>query len=301
MTHWSIKNKIKYVWFAHILNPIWLPRVTRRNKRFNVKYSNTKKGLLKYKNFIESLVIDNTPEFEPNPEEFIFSIWFQSENEAPPLVKACFRRLRLFYGEKVKILDSVSLKEVLNLPEYIWEKWEKGIITNAHFSDICRIELLYQYGGMWFDATDYMTSPVPDWIIELDLFMFASGNTITPTTLVQSCFIRARQKNPLLGAWRQFIFEYWKNENRLLDYFLLHYMLRYMVENNKNIAALFIEMPIIDQDSTHVLWYKHRDDKYSPQLYTNATKDSFFQKTNFKMKSALKPISGSIAEHIINS
>lgn len=297
----KILQQLKFILLGHILNPLWLPRKERRYRRFEIKYKNTKNGLKKYKGFVETLNVESDYNKKDSTESYIFSIWFQSENNAPPLIKSCFKQMKLFYGDKVKILDKENLKNWIDLPAYIWTKWETGIISDAHFSDICRIELLYRHGGIWFDATDYLTAPVPNWIMDLDLFIFSAGNNITPTTLIQSCFIKSNKNNPILGALRELIYEYWKNENKLLDYFLLHYMFRYIIENNSAAADLFSNMPNVIQDPTHVLWYKYRDNRYSPQLFKEATKDTFFQKTNFKMRSARNPIKGSIAEYIIKN
>ena len=41
--------------------------------------------------------------------------------------------------------------------EEIVEKWKRGIIGPAHFSDLIRLELLVRYGGYWIDATVYCT------------------------------------------------------------------------------------------------------------------------------------------------
>lgn len=48
---------------------------------------------------------------------------------------------------------------------------EKGIITNTHFSDLLRIELLINHGGLWLDATTYLTGTLPNYISEND-FLF---------------------------------------------------------------------------------------------------------------------------------
>lgn len=208
--------------------------------------------------------------------------------------------MRKYYGDKVLVLDSQTLKDWIELPEYIWQKWKEGKIINAHFTDICRVVLLEKYGGIWFDATDYLTSPIPDWVWDLDFFMFSSGNNISPTTLIQNCFIRSKKDYPLIKAWKDLIFEYWKNENEAIDYFIHHYLFRYLVENNVQAAELFFKMPKVSQDPTHLLWFSYRDKQFSKELYESATKNTFFQKTNFKMKSAKQPKLNSIADFMIN-
>lgn len=71
------------------------------------------------------------------------------------------------------------------------------------------------------DATDYMTHPLPDFVLQQPFFMYISGDDERWSyPYVQNCFIRSEAHNPLLGAWRQCIHEYWKCETTALDYFI---------------------------------------------------------------------------------
>lgn len=292
-------GNFKYILRGHILNPIWLSRVERRRRRFDYNYKMVKQYLSKYLPYVTEYRLRPRKEASSN-NRYIFTIWFQSEKNAPKLVKECFKRMKYFYSDRIKILDKDSIKEWINIPSIILEKWENGVITNAHFSDICRIELLYQHGGIWLDATDYLTSPIPEQIEKCDFFMYSSGDNITPSTLIQSCFIKANQYHPLLKFLRDFVIQYWKKENSLIDYFLLHYMLRFIIENNNEAAEIFNNMPKINQDPTHLLWHQFRDEVFSNALYEKATKDTFFQKTNFKCNSAVNPRPNSVADYILN-
>lgn len=294
-------RETRFILFAHVFNPLWRQRDKRRIVRCIECYRRVESYLSKYRDFVKSLEL---PEFEKSDnaaDEKIFSIWFQGEDNAPELVKICFQRLRNVYGDRFVVLDDSSLSDWIELPEHVMNKWKSKKISHAHFSDICRVELLYRHGGMWFDATDYLTSPVPRWIEESDLFIYGTGVKITPEKLIQSCFMRAAKGHPLFAAWREFIFEYWRKENKLIDYFLLHYMIRFLVENNTKAHEYFYAMEQLPQDPTHLLWHKHRDSKYSDQLYLECTKDTFFQKTTFKCKSAVSPKPESVADYIINN
>lgn len=291
---------LKFILHAHILNPLWRERNKRRNVRCFYCYKRVEALLDRYRGFVNALRIQPQEKERKKTDEKIFSIWFQGRENAPQLVKVCMQRLENLYGDRYRVLDSDDLAGMLEIPDFITDKWKAGIISAAHFSDICRIELLYKFGGMWFDATDYITEPVPQWIEESDLFIYACGDVITPHKLIQSCFMRARQGHPLMGALREFLYEYWRNEKKLADYFLLHYMFRFLVENNQEAARLFGEMPVVHQDPTHVLWHKNRDKPYSDALYLESTQGTFFQKTTFKCKSAVNPKPGSVADYIIN-
>lgn len=97
--------------------------------------------------------------FAPTEPERAFSIWLQGEDAAPDIVKACFRSMRHHFGENVVVLDRHTLPLWIDLPGHVVDKWRAGQIGAAHFSDICRVELLYRHGGWWLDATDFVTSP----------------------------------------------------------------------------------------------------------------------------------------------
>lgn len=296
----SIKRNARFIVFAHILNPLWSSREKRRNRRFTESYRRVESYLNKYRDFVKELSVAPVEGPAAESGDKIFTIWYQGEENAPELVKICFKRLRQVYGDRVVVLDRETIYDWTDFPDYIKNKWEAGLITPTHFSDICRVELLYRHGGMWFDATDYLTSPVPDWIEKSDLFIYNTGNVITPQTLIQSCFMRARKGHPLFAMWREAMFEYWRQENKLIDYFLLHYMLRFIVENNEEARKEFYAMPQIPQDPTHILWHRYHSAPYTDELYRESTKDTFFQKTNYKHKRARKPVAGSVADYIVN-
>lgn len=296
----NIREYITFVLMGHVFNPLWLPRKERAKRRASYHYKMLEAYLMKYLPFVENLKIEPEKAENNGGDSKIFSLWFQGEENAPKIVKSCFKSIREKYGDRFIVLDEKTLYDWISLPDYIMEKWKAGKIIPANFSDICRIELLYQHGGMWFDATDLLTERVPSWIEESDFFMYSGGEELGPHTFIQTCFMRSIKGYPLLGAWRKFIFEYWKNEDKAINYFLVHFLLRFLTEHNETAGKLYSNMPLIPHDPTHVLWYVHRDDQYTKELFDKATSGSFFQKTNYKYKSSKNPIPGSMAEYIVN-
>lgn len=288
----------RFVLMGHILNPLWWPRSKRRDRREYYNYLKNNALLSKYIPYIESLKLDKAEDDEDS-EDKIYTIWLQGEEDAPKLVKSCIENLRERYGLRYVVLDSEHLFKLIELPDYIMEKWREGKIKAAHFSDICRVELLYQYGGIWCDATDYVTSEFPEWIENANFFVYLAGD-IFPYSFIQNCFIRAKRKNPLLGAWRALIHEYWRNEDKPFDYFMVQNLFRYLVSYNPDAKRLYEEMPHISQNPTHVLWYKYAGSPYSDELYERATEGTFFQKTTYKDSRAENPVEGTVADYIVN-
>lgn len=199
------------------------------------------------------------------------------------------------------VLDKKTIFDWISLPDYIMKKWENGQISAAHFSDICRIELLYRYGGVWMDATDYITSDIPDEIMKSEFFMYLVGNVGYSYSFIQNCFIRTKKGNPLLGIWRDAIHNYWRHMYKTIDYFVHHLLFRLVVHENEEARLLFDKMPKLNQDDTHTLWYKYRDMAFDEVIFTDLKQKSFLHKTAYKDSSATTPAPHSFAAHIINS
>ena len=292
----GIFTKLKLVLFCHILNPLWYPREKRRKIRTNYLVKTADRYFQKYlpavKDVKETKVINN------DKKEKIFSIWLQGEKNAPDLVKACFKTIRKHCKQELVVLDEKTLFEYIKLPDVIMEKRKQGLIKNAHFADICRVELLYQYGGIWLDSTAFVTEPIPQFIIDSDFFMFL----VNPEwgfgySFVQNCFIRARKGAYLLAAWRAMILDYWMHEERELDYFMHQLLFKTLITHDERAKKYFEEMPHVLQDGTHALWWGYKDKPFDRKLFKEITKDAFFQKTTFKNLEDVIP--GSFADKIL--
>ena len=100
-------------------------------------------------------------EIVENPPVFV--MWFQGEDQMPLVIQKCLESLRKnIPNRKIIIITRDNIKEYTDLPDYILEKVDKGLITKTFFSDIARAALLYKNGGTWADAAIYLTKQVPD-------------------------------------------------------------------------------------------------------------------------------------------
>ena len=284
---------------GHIFNPPWGSRLERRRRRGAAISKAVDRYLDKYVPAFSELPEDENVSVQD--KERIFTIWFQGEENAPELVKACWRSVRTHCTQELVILDGNSVFKWIELPAYVVRKWKEGKIRAAHFADICRIELLYRYGGLWLDATDYVFAPIPQWLMDEDFFVFMSGNRQRGSySYIQNCFIRGRKGNYLLKAWREAVLEYWKHEDSTIDYFVHQLLFKKVVQNNRKAEALFASMPEINQDPTHTIWFEHASDTYDETLFNELAAAAVFQKTEFKSENATNPKPGTFAEKLIN-
>ena len=237
---------------------------------------------------------------DPEPADRIFSIWFQGEAAAPPLVQACWRSIRKNCPQELVVLDAESVFDWVRLPENVVCKWREGKIRHAHFADICRLDLLYRHGGIWMDATDFAAHPLPSYVLDSPFFVYMSGNKLTGFySFVQNCFIRARRGDYLAGRWLQAVLRYWASEDSAVDYFVHQLLFKKVVEHDEIAAGRFALMPSMEQDPTHVLWFSHGADAYDPALFEQWTGAAAFQKCEFKSAMAQNPPEGSFAEAVV--
>lgn len=173
-----------------------------------------------------SKVLDNLPYREDNqtPPKKIWFAWMQGIENAPEVVKTCLETIKEHNKDcEVILITKENFKDYTTIPEYILEKYEKGIITHTHFSDILRTNLLYENGGVWIDSTVYMTGPLPKHIFERPLFLLSSvcrGDELV--RLFNSWFLAAQKGSFFMEAILKLIYAYWKKENHLREYFLWH-------------------------------------------------------------------------------
>jgi len=283
---------------GHLCNWPWRTRMERRRVRGRVIREAAMKYLQPY-----AAVVRNVPEEKPDHTEprRIFSLWLQGVEQAPPLVRACLDSIRRqAAGAELVVLDGETVFNWISLPESIVERWKAGKMKAAHFADICRVELLYRFGGVWMDATDYLDAPLPEWLWEADFFVYQGGETVSGAYAgIQNCFIRAARGSYLLKVWREAILAYWAAEETAVDYFVHQLLLMLCVRENARCAELFKAMPCLDQDPTHMLWYAYADQPYDEAVLHQVCAEALFQKTDYKSDSAVRPIPGSLADHLL--
>ena len=292
-----LKYALAVMMNGHLANPLWHSSLVRRQRRGRAIREAAVKYLAPYAHAACDLVPDPVLHDEPRR---IFTLWMQGQAQAPPLVKACLESIRRHACCEVVVLDGKSLFEWISLPPSILEKWKSGRMKAAHFADICRIELLYRYGGVWMDATDYLSAPLPEWLWEQDFFVYRSGDTLRGAyAFIQNCFIRGAKGAYLLKVWREAVFAYWAHEDKAVDYFVHQLLFGFAVSGNPRAAALFAAMPQYGQDPTHRLWHSAADTPYDARLFAEICQGALFQKTDYKSPSARSPRPGSMADHLL--
>lgn len=163
-------------------------------------------------------------------KEYVWFCWLQGIENAPKLVQDCYASIKYWLKDKeIIVITESNYKEYVEFPDYIIEKWKKGIITNTHFSDLLRIELLINHGGLWLDATTYLTGTLPNYISENDFFVYRNGWMDMEMINMGSWLISSKKTNNfLLVETRRLLYKYWEKNNFMKNYFLMHMFLEWL-------------------------------------------------------------------------
>lgn len=114
------------------------------------------------------------PALSQKPAQRVWICWMQGIENAPELVQRCYASIKEHVTDReIVLITAENRKKYVELPDYIEEKYAKGIITHTHFSDILRVTLLAKHGGTWIDATVFCSGGViPHYMLDSDFFVF---------------------------------------------------------------------------------------------------------------------------------
>lgn len=212
----------------------------------------------------------------------IWVFWGQGEAAMPPLVKACYRQLTR-YNDNVLLITYDNVGTYIDLPDILYQKVCNSKLSWAHFSDIVRTSLLAKYGGLWLDATVWVSGKLPiDKIIEMpfwsanyksehaptDVCFWTSGEWNWSTWCMSAnhtysqlfCFVSFMMQKVACNkpVWPDYVFQ---------DY-LIHYACRHSEKNRHDMESMTINNPKRNELASKI-GIEYRKDTYLWLLSTD--------------------------------
>lgn len=187
----------------------------------------------------------------------IWICWWQGEENAPEVVKRCIESIRRSAGDHiVTLITEDNLKDYVDIPQWVFDKHKAGLISRTHLSDILRLSLLSQHGGMWLDTTFFCTDDCrlsdyfqyPLWSIKRPDYLHCSIASGYFATYSLCCDYEHRY---VFSVIKDFFLEYWANSNKVIDYLTLDYMFVLAQKYDSRIKAAFSKIvannPLCDE------------------------------------------------------
>ena len=303
--------------FCHLFNHL-KPHIAKYKHHAILLY------LRRHYNYLLDRFIDNIEGIESTigPDSVIWVCWWDGEEYMPPLVKACYNSIKKYAGvHPVKLITKHNFNDYVSIPEFIIEKLNSGIITLTHFSNILRVNLLYNHGGTWMDATILtlknisiehlsfysLKAPAKSASVTLNLFEGIS-NIAKPYHVKQgppvsrwSGFLLAGTKySPIFAYLKDILNAYWKDHDDQIDYLLFDYTIALGYDNIPIMKKLIDKLPCSDVEKFEL--EKNLNNNFSYEQFNNYAKTTFHKltwKKNFNEYTKDNKLT--IYGHIINS
>lgn len=252
----------------------------------------------KYSKILSNFTYDETLEHTATKKVWIF--WWQGMENAPDLVKCCYKSVKEHLSDwDIILITQDNYKQYVDFPEHILQKLENGQITLTHFSDLLRLELLIHHGGLWLDATVLCTgSDIPQTILDSDLFVFQAQKPGSNgmATIMSSWCMYAKTNNKILLATKQLLYEYWKKNTKMDDYYLLHQFFSIVCNKYPEDSS---KIPPFCNSVPHILLL-HLFDKYDEQLWNDLLRMTCFHKLSYKLDPVKTELQDTYYQFIIN-
>lgn len=216
----------------------------------------------------------------------VWVCWLQGIDKAPQLVKKCVESIKESTNHPVNILSLENIENYIKLPNYILDKYNKNIITNAQLSDIIRMALLSNYGGLWIDATIFIPNTIPEEIFKNNFYTckripndsgYISKNRWT-------AFLNGCQYGCIIQkVMCELFFEYWKKEDYLIDYLLVDLFMCLIYDNIPYAKKLIDELPYNNSNIESL--QENMNNEYNNKKYQEIirAKDTYFYKLSWRM------------------
>ena len=179
----------------------------------------------------------------------IFVFWAQGFNaKGNVLLNECLKSIEKFYPDFNLIkIDLKNYSKYVHINEKIVYLLNNKFITVQCFSDVLRVNLLYKYGGYWFDATiiNFSRLPLDTMLLENNIFTL-NNNSKTKIEIwgkvcditYTSFFIGAVQNEPTMGCICDMYNLYFSKYPIIIGYFLIDYFLIICLMHNISDGAL---------------------------------------------------------------
>ena len=133
----------------------------------------------------------------------IWMLWLQGWDNAPDICLKCVESWKYYNPDwKVVLLNASNYSNYIDL-----DKTLPGLNTNnISLSNVIRISLIKEYGGVWADSTLFCNKSLDKWLPE-DSFLFSNP---FPKRMICDWFIFGERSSKIITDWYNSTIQYWK-------------------------------------------------------------------------------------------
>lgn len=218
--------------------------------------------------------------------KIIWIIWFQGLEGAPDVVKCCYASwIEKNPGWKIILITDSNYKDYFDLDSAV----AKERISIQERSNILRMGLLAEHGGVWVDATCFCSVPLDSWIHNYTKSGFFIFRDPGEDRIISNWFIASVKNQHLTKSFNMEYSEYFKDNKflepvtsskrlllkkiahalnrkgrtdiwfsylvrkvfRVYPYFVFHYYFAYHIKHDSASRKIFNDIPYFGADKPH--------------------------------------------------
>ena len=260
----------------------------------------------------EEQIDESSSEKKEGSEEFpkiIWTMWQQGEAQMPETVKATVKTIKEFAersGCEFHLLTDKNLEHFVNIPKDITEKYKKKELSAAHYSDIIRFSILYQYGGIWMDATLFVSRYATVEMFEGEFFSLNHPPLNTNKMERTICdykwsgfFLAGQKGKKHFKHIRDLYIYYVRKYPIFIHYLMMDYFILSEYTSNPEFRILVDKLPVLE--TAERLWFlrNHANDPFEKHEWEKLLKTTPILKTTYKINKE-KIITGSYLYNLFN-
>ena len=244
----------------------------------------------------EAQLVDSSNEKEEETTEFpkiIWTMWQQGEAQMPETVQASMKTIKDFAKRndcEFYLLTDENLADFINIPIDITEKYKKKELSAAHYSDIIRFSLLYQYGGIWMDATLFVSPYATLEMFEGDFFTL-NHPPLQPEKMERTVgdfkwagfFLAGKKGKPYFKHIRDLYLYYVRKYPVFIHYLMMDYFILSEYESNHEFKELVDRLPILAPAERVWFLREHANDPFDEKEWEDVLKTTPIMKTTYKI------------------
>jgi hypothetical protein len=181
----------------------------------------------------------------------VWTLWLQGWDAAPPLVQACLRSWELRNPAwTIRPLTAETIGDYVDLAE-TYPGVNTAELPPAARSDMIRVALLCEHGGVWVDSTVFCVRPLDEWLDEVSRTGFFAFARPGPDRMLSSWFLAAQAQQPVMLELRDRVRDYWRDRTAPDHYFWFHRLFGEAYRSSSTVRDIWKATPTIRSDGAH--------------------------------------------------
>lgn len=174
----------------------------------------------------------------------VWVCWWQGLERAPELVCSCVKSIEAHAGDhEVVVITDDNLADYVEFPGWLMDKHRAGVVTRTNLSDLLRLSLLAEYGGLWLDSTFLCVRDLEEIVFSTPFFSIKRPDyghcSVACGYFAGYSYACDDDMRWMFRVFKDFFLHYWETNDFMVDYLLVDYVVAFVQSHCPEIAEAF--------------------------------------------------------------